>query len=123
VALQSTVVRPVVAQGTKQVYRSNPFTNQSGNDPKMRSNDRIIVLSSGKKGKVYSSTGLVDHRIYTGEVKLHAVLGPTGLWTLHLDKGSIPPSLEGSWTRWDDCLAFVTKYFKTRNIEVIEVKD
>jgi len=126
VALQSTVAIRANAGGAKQVYRTNPFTNQAANDPKMRSDDRIIVLRPIKGKNTLNSIGLVDHRLLKGDStsRLHAKLDPTGLWYLFMDNGGkVPESMSGKWTRWDDCIRDLTAYFKKRNIEIIEVID
>jgi hypothetical protein len=62
--------------------------------------------------------------LFTGENKLHAVYDDrTGMWHLHYEIGGLPGGLKGAWTQFSELEKHVRAYFKTRNIEVIEIKE
>lgn len=83
--------------------------------------DRILKLTP-IPGKGRDSTGLIDKRIFTGENKLHAVQD-SGLWYLKYEMGAVPGALNQKFTNFNQLLKFVTSYFKSRNIDVVEVID
>jgi len=91
---------------------------------KMKSDDRIIVLHR-MEGKVPLSTaGLVDHRLFTGENKLHAKRELIGNnWRLEYDQGIVPPIFKQKFTRFNDLLRFVKAYYERRNVAIKEVID
>lgn len=93
-------------------------------ESKMRSTDRILVLSiiDGKDAK--GSTGLVDTNLFTGSNKLHAKMDPqTSFWYLQYEKGIMPEPLKQRFTSFKVLFKFVEEYFRKRNIEIKEVKD
>lgn len=93
-------------------------------ESKMRSPDRILVLSviEGKDAK--GTTGLVDTNLFTGTNKLHAKMDPqTSLWYLQYEKGILPEYLKQRFTTFSVLLKHIGEYFKKRNIEIKEVKD
>lgn len=90
---------------------------------KMRSTDRILVLRPIEGSKAKSSTGLVDPRLFKGDNNLHAIMDPMGLWYCRLDQGVIPPELKQQFTSFAKLLKHIQEYYKTRNIEIVEVKD
>jgi hypothetical protein len=93
-------------------------------ESKMRTPDRVLVLKVIDGEKPKNSTGQVDPRLFKGENKLHAVMDQqTTLWRLKYDDGNIPQALKGQFTNFKALKAFAENYFKTRNIEIVEVKD
>lgn len=91
---------------------------------KMKSDDRVIMLRPMEGKQTISSTGLVDKRLFTGENKLHACWeSRTGMWHLHYEIGALPPALKGAWTLFSELETHVRSYFKSRNIEVVEIKE
>jgi hypothetical protein len=119
VALQSITDRP-----GRNIYRSSPFTQHNSESAKMRSSDRVIKVKPIPGMKARSSSGALDHRVYSGDAKLHATQDSTGLWGLYMEGGIIPPNLKDrKWTRWDDLLTSVGNYFRPRNLEIAEVID
>ena len=102
----------------------NPYDPEARRKEKMKSDDRVIVIKPMDGKQTISSTGLVDKRLFTGENKLHAHWdNRTGMWSLHYDIGGLPPALKGSWTMFSELEKHVRAYFKTRNIEVVEIKE
>jgi hypothetical protein len=93
-------------------------------ESKMRSTDRVLVLSviDGKDAK--RTTGLVDTNLFTGSNTLHAKMDPeTSFWYLQYEKGILPEPLKNKYTSFKILLKFVTEYFQRRNIEIKEIKD
>ena len=91
---------------------------------KMKSDDRLIILKPIDGKKTLSSTGMPDKRLFTGENKLHAVLDlRTGMWHLHYEIGALPGGLKGNWTLFSELEKHVRAYFKSRNVEVTEIKE
>lgn len=91
---------------------------------KMRSDDRILVLSIQEGKSAKGSTGLLDTRLFSGDNQLHAVKDPTTcFWYLKYDKGGVPEALKGRYTAFKDLLKFAQAYFNERNIDIKEVKD
>lgn len=89
---------------------------------KMKSDDRILVLSIIDGKKPLSSIGQVDNRLFKGENRLHAYLDDiTGLWKFKYDEGVIPGALKQSFVTFDLLLEYAKKYFASRNIEIKEV--
>lgn len=85
--------------------------------------DRVLTLSQIDGTKPLSSTGLVDKRLFTGENKLHAIMSPSNLlWTLKYEQGAVPPPLrDKSWTSFPLLMNDTRAYFKSRNIDIIQV--
>lgn len=93
-------------------------------ESKMRSQDRVLVLSviDGKDAR--GTTGLVDTNLFAGTNKLHAKMDPqTSFWYMQYEKGILPEPLKQRFTSFKILLKFVEEYFKRRNIEIKEVKD
>ena len=89
-----------------------------------RARERELVLKTidGKQAK--NSTGMVDPRVLSSEVKLFAVLDPTHmLWSLKYTAGVLPQPLRERWTSINTLRQQVGEYFKTRNIEIVEIRD
>ena len=90
----------------------------------MRSPDRILVLKVIDDKKPLSSKGLVDSRLFTGENQLHAKMDTqTSLWAFKYDQGIVPAPLKCQFTSFKALKAHADLYFRSRNIEIIEVKD
>ncbi len=93
-------------------------------NPKMRKDDRVLVLQPKEGLKVKDVSGKVDSRLFTGENRLHAILGPRGtLWSLKYDRGAVPGPLQQKFTTFQTLYDFVKKYLERRNIEITEVID
>lgn len=94
-------------------------------EDKMRRTDRILVLKpvEGKSSK--SSTGLVDPRLFKGENSLHVVMDPSScLWSFKYEQGGLPfPLRDVSFTSFGKALNHAKEYFKSRNVEIVEIKD
>lgn len=90
----------------------------------MRSPDRVLVLKTIDDKKPLSSKGLVDIRLFTGENKLHAIMDQqTSLWSFKYDQGIVPVPLKCHFTSFKALKSHADNYFRTRNIEIVEVKD
>lgn len=86
--------------------------------------DRILVLSKRDTSKnTVTDSGLIDNRLFTGGNKLHAVMEPNGLWSLHYDAGIVPPAMRQQFTTFSQVMKFLKQYFYKRNIEIKEVID
>jgi hypothetical protein len=91
---------------------------------KERNTDRILILKPIEGKAPISSTGLVDTRLFSGENKLHAIQDPTNLlWSFKYESGGLPNPLQQRFTNFTTLLDFATKYFKKRNVEIVEVID
>jgi hypothetical protein len=90
-----------------------------------RSSDRILVLKPLEGKSTLSSTGLVDRRLFTGEINnLHAVMDKqTSLWTLKYERGEVPNAFKQKFTSFSRLFSFAEDYFKKRNLEIKEIKD
>jgi hypothetical protein len=105
----------------KSDYRS---LNEEEWQTKMRSDDRVLVLAPIDGTKPKSSIGIVDPKLFTGENKLHAIRNPNfSWWTLKYEHGGVPPVLQQTFMSFEDLLTFTKEYFKTRNIQIVDVKD
>lgn len=95
------------------------------NTTNLRSPDRQLVLGviEGKKAK--DVTGMLDPRLFSGDNSIHALMDPeTTLWAFRYDNNSIlPEPLRQKFTSFSAAKKFATNYFKTRNVEIKEVKD
>lgn len=99
-------------------------TTEPATDPKLRKDDRIFVLRPIDGKRPSSSTGLVDTRLFTGGNVLHAKMDPQNcLWYMEYENGVLPQALKGRYTKFRDLREYVENYFRTRNIEIVEVKD
>lgn len=63
--------------------------------------------------------GLGDNRLVSGDQKLYAVQ-EAGLWYVRYDKGFLPVPLQQKFTNYNQFMKYVTSYFRSRNIEIIE---
>lgn len=91
----------------------------------VRSTDRVITLEVIDGKKPMNSLGLVDSRLFTGEQQLHLKMDPeTCLWYFqYSNTGLLPEALKGKYTGFKPALKFAETYFKTRNIQIKEIKD
>ena len=86
--------------------------------------DRVLVLKVMDGKKPLNTLGAADPRLFTGENQIHLLMDKqTSLWTIRYSQGLPPPKLRNKFTTFAKVLQFVTDYFKSRNIEVIEVKN
>lgn len=91
---------------------------------KMRSNDRVLIIRQTDGKKPISSYGVVDHRLFKDENKLHAILGPfDNMWRLKTEKGLLPEPLKCQWTTFTQLHQHCKEYFAKRNLEIKEVVD
>lgn len=93
-------------------------------ESKMRSPDRILVLSVMEGKKPLNTLGTQDPRLFNGENKLHAIADPQyGLWRFKYDMGIVPPPLQGSFTSFVALKKHADDYYAKRNILITEVID
>lgn len=94
-----------------------------GDQPLPASPERILVLRPVEGEKAKSTTGMVDGRLFKGENNLRAIRDrQTNLWYFKYDIGAIPEQLKGTWTSFDQAKDVATEYFKTRNVQIVEIK-
>lgn len=90
---------------------------------KERKSDRVLVLKP-LDGKAKNSHGIVDPRLFKGDNNLHAIMDPmTTLWSMRYDVGTVPPTFHQKFTSFKKLYDFAYNYFKSRNIEIKEVRD
>lgn len=88
------------------------------------SSDRILVMKVMDNKKPLNSIGNTDPRLFTGENNLHAHMDrQTSLWFLRYDMGHLPPILRKKFTKFKDLLEYARAYYKTRNIEIVDVRN
>lgn len=93
-------------------------------ESKMRSPDRVLVLSVIDGKKALDSIGNSDKRLFNGENKLHAIMDQhSSLWHLKYDMGDIPQALKCQFTSFKMLRQHAEEYYRARNIEIKEVKD
>lgn len=93
-------------------------------ESKMRSPDRILVLSIMDGKKPLNTLGAADPRLFNGENKLHALMDEqTTLWSFKYDMGNVPPPLQCKFTSFSALRRHAEEYYNKRNIEIKEVKD
>lgn len=64
--------------------------------------------------------GLVDKRLLTDEKKLMAVQDVNLWYCKYFDGGSVPQPLQQKFTNYNQFIRYVTNYFRSRNIEIVE---
>lgn len=100
-----------------------PFKDITDNPNNLKKTTRQIVLEP-MDGKVTSTKGAVDNRLFKGTNKLHAVMDDqTCLWHMRYDSGVLPGALQQQFTSFTKLITFVTEYYKRRNIRIVEVID
>ena len=88
----------------------------------IKSNDRIIKLKVKEGMKPADSSGTIDHRLWKGENAIHVIRQETGLWTLRIEHGSLPPSLASTqYTSFSLAKRAISEYFNKRNLEIYEI--
>ena len=93
-------------------------------ESKMRSPDRVLVLSIKDGTKAKNSIGNTDPRLLQGDNKLHAVMDQqNSLWHFKYDMGAVPEPLKCEFTSFRKLLEHAQAYYIKRNIEIKEVKD
>lgn len=86
--------------------------------------DRQLVLKLIPGQSVKDSRGRPDSRLWNGENEVHAFLDPvTLLWRVKYSIGDIPPSLKQSFTSFKRLMMVVEPYFRSRGLEIVEVKN
>lgn len=99
------------------------FNIQDGG-PKEKKTDRILVLRPVAGTKTLSGTGLVDPRLFKGENKLHVVMdAQSSIWFFKYEQGGLPEPLKQRFTSFKLALSHATNYYKSRNVEIVEVID
>lgn len=89
---------------------------------KMLDDDRILVLRVMEGKKPTDAAGKIDPRLFSGENKLHAVFDPrTGMWNMKYEMGGLPGALQQKFMEFNDLKTFAAEYFKTRNVEIVDV--
>lgn len=93
-------------------------------ESKMRSADRVLILSIIDGKKPISSVGLTDTRLFNGENRVHAIMDTQScLWYLKYEQGGVPEPLKCKFTSFKALLKFVGDYYFKRNIEIKQVID
>ena len=89
---------------------------------KMQTNDRVLVLKVAEGKAAKDSAGAVDSRLFTGVNKLHGVYDErTGMWNMRYETGALPGALQQKFMSFEELEDFARKYFKTRNVEILEI--
>lgn len=89
---------------------------------KMMSQDRVLVLRPMEGKKPTDSAGKIDPRLFTGENNIHAVLDVnTGLWNMRYETGGIPGALQQKFMEYHELETFARNYFKSRNVDIVDV--
>lgn len=89
-----------------------------------QTNDRILILEKRDTSKnITTDNGLIDNRLFTGGNRLHVVMEPNGLWSMHYDAGIPAPALRQQFTSFTQAIKFLRQYFDKRNIAIKEVID
>lgn len=86
----------------------------------LRGNDRILILA--KIDEETKDMGLVDPKILQGKNKLHCYIDQ-GMWFFRQEHGLVPGPLRNKYTSFQMAKADADAYFRTRNIQIIDVKD
>lgn len=96
---------------------------QEQNSDKMRNPVRILKLQPMEGAKIKNSSGMVDPRLFEGENRLIAKMDETSVWRMRYEKGITPEPLKQAYTSFAKLRDQAVRYFKTRNVEVVEVDD
>lgn len=97
-------------------------------DPSVNDNNRKskreLVLELMDNKRPLNSIGQVDPRVFKGGNKVYLVQDVQYmLWYFKYESGIIPGGLNQKFTRFDEALEFAKKYFKSRNLKVVDVID
>lgn len=93
-------------------------------ESKMRTPDRILILSVMEGKKPLNTLGTQDPRLFNGENKLHAIMDlQSSLWSFKYDMGIVPPPLKCKFTSFKALRQHADEYYNKRNIEIKEVRD
>jgi hypothetical protein len=99
-------------------------TNEQKYLPNTFSKDRTLKLKAMEGKKPETTSGTIDHRLFKNENNIHAIRQETGLWTLRIEHGTLPPSLAHvQYTNFNLLKLAVEQYYNKRNIEIVEVID
>jgi len=89
---------------------------------KMATNDRVLVLKVAEGKSAKDSAGVVDTRLFNGSNKLHGIYDErTGMWNMRYETGALPGALQQKFSTFTELEDFARKYFKTRNVEILEI--
>lgn len=86
--------------------------------------ERTLVLGVIDGEKPLSALGNVDHRLLKGENNCRVLMERnSGLWYFKLDIGGLPQPLKDiRFTSFNKAKEHAEAYYKTRNIEITDVK-
>lgn len=91
-------------------------------ESKMKSADRVFVLSVMEGKKAINSTGTADPRLFNGTNKLHCIMDTqTNLWYFKYDMGGLPEPLKCRFTSCTAAKKYADSYYNPRNIEINQV--
>jgi hypothetical protein len=92
---------------------------------KMRSDDRVFTLKPIPGAKALKTVGIVDSSLFTGSNQLHAKRDPQfSFWKLNYSNGgNLPEPLQQTFTSFSKLVAFITEYYKRRNVTITEIHD
>lgn len=92
------------------------------NDKIFTSGIKELVIKRIEGERPRSSTGLVDHRVFTGKVNIQAAMDPQSLlWSVRYP-GSVPPQpLKQKFTKFSNLKDYLDQYFRKRGLYIAEV--
>lgn len=106
------------------VYSSHNYSFEDKENPKLRSNRRVLVLKVKEGEKAKATTGGVDPRLFSGEDNLIAEMDErTSLWSIRYIKGILPQPLRQKFTTFNKAKEFAEDYYGRRGLQIVEVKD
>lgn len=86
--------------------------------------ERQLILEVIDDKLPKSKMGMVDPDLMVGKNKLYCIKDPkVNHWFFKYDKGILPQSLKDRFTSFKLALKHAELYFRTRNIQIKEVKD
>jgi hypothetical protein len=87
----------------------------------LRNTSRTFVLEVIDPTRAKSS---IDTRLISGNNHLKAIKDPQmSLWSLHMEKGTIPEAFKSSFTSFNAAKNFVEQYYIKRGVKVTEILD
>lgn len=92
----------------------------SPDNPKLKKDDRILVLEA-MEGGARSTDGRLDQRLFSGENSIHLMRQKNNIWTVRYDKGIVPPALNQQFTSFQEGYKTIAAYYKKRNVRISKV--
>lgn len=84
--------------------------------------ERKLVLRPMEGEKAKTTGGMLDARLFKGENSLKAVRdNDSNLWYFKYEIGGIPEQLKGHFTSFAKAHEVAETYFRTRNVQIVEV--